>query len=350
VQSSGDEGEKPPRLISTIGGFLSKQPPGPPATTLWDATAICRATLENTGKGELRPTSSSIAKPLIHCDTAKAEDIKTPSLSTGALPPSQKDGGAPAFADKEPEPISLPATSVSGGTWSTGFRGAARTLRYFAVVGLVAIGISASFGGFFFLMVHANRTSVFLEPNRAHSPQSNVEPAPVLGKAEMPPSPAAPAISGLSPEPRATASAAAPMPSHHIEVARPPPKSAPSAEIVPELEQGASLSTSPKETAHPSPTAEPGLLLSQGTIDTPTPKESATVDNQAERDAGPASSVRSHSARSSVSQRAGRPASSGRLTTHVTKKTRAVDQTLRPPAAGAADPFSQRTSEKSAVQ
>ena len=351
AQSAGDVCEKPPGLISTIGGLPSKQPPEPPATTLLGATAICGATLENTAK----------ARHAVRPRVLQSPSSETPQTLTTSEPrlyqlapylPVTKDGGAPAFADKEPEPIMLPATSVSGGTRSTGFGGAARTLRYFAVVGLIAVAISASFGGFFFLMVHANRTSVFWEPNQAHSPQSNFEPAPVLGKAEMPPSPAAPAISGLSPTPRATSSAAAPMPSRHIEVARPPPvpKSAPSAEIAPELQQRVSLSAFSRATTNPSPTAELGSLLSQGTINTPAPKKSATVDYQPEQDAGLASSVRSHSARSSVSQKTGRPDSSGRLTTHVTKKTKAVGQTRRPPAAGAADPFSQRTSEKSTVQ
>jgi hypothetical protein len=227
------------------------------------------------------------------------------------------EGSSPAFADEEPGSITPPATSVPDCTRSSSGVGTVGTLLYLAVVGLVAIALSASFGGFFFLMVRANGTIAFTEPNRAHSPQSNPEPAPVVGGARGPTSTAAAAISGLPPALRATASVT-PLPP-------PAPRSAPSVKMVPGLEQGGSPSNSP--TANPSPTAEQGSVISQGTINTPARQESPGADYRPNRNAGSSQSVQSQPARSPISHRAYRPSSSGRLATHVTKKTRVVGET-----------------------
>jgi hypothetical protein len=221
-------------------------------------------------------------------------------------------------------------------------------LLHLAVAGLIAIAITASFGGSLFRLMRANGTSAFSEADQAHSPQSNFDPVRVARGAEVPPPSATAGISDVSSAPSATMSDAALMRSQQVEKAVFPSgrESAPSAQIVPEPEKGtASPSAAATQTAIPLLTSGQGWALSQGTAQ----KASAHVNDQPERDKDTAPWDQSHSPRS-LSHKAGGLGSSGRFATYVTKKTTAVIQTLRPPASSAAGRLTRRTSEKSAIQ
>lgn len=178
------------------------------------------------------------------------------------------EGGLPVSADKEPEPISLSASSAPGRTWSAGGVGTAGTLLHLGVFALVAIAISGSFGEFFFLAVRANGAVAVLKANE--------DPPP------------------------------------------PTPQHAPSSKIAPGTELEASPSTSPGENAHLLPIIEQKPALSQGSINAQGRQESVGVD-PSNRDEGRSPSVQSHSARSMLHQTS-RPGLHSRLVTHVTKK------------------------------
>jgi hypothetical protein len=230
------------------------------------------------------------------------------------------EGGLPVSADKEPEPISLSASSAPGRTWSAGGVGTAGTLLHLGVFALVAIAISASFGEVFLLAVRANGTVAVLKANE-DPPHHNFEKAPLLSEAGMPASRMAVAISHLSPAPPATASEVAS--SSRVLVAPPPPtpQHAPSSKIAPGTELEAGPSTSPGENAHLLPIVEQKSALSQSSINAQGQQESVGVDPP-NRDEGRSPSVQSHSARSSMSHQTIRPGSHSRFVTHVAKKTR----------------------------
>jgi hypothetical protein len=276
----------------------------------------------------LRSSSSTVTAPAL-----TRSEPKLPQLVPHSSITTESD--LSACGEKEPEPITLPATSP-GRTWSTNGGSTVSALLHLAVVGLVAIAISGSFGGFFFLAVRTHGTVPFSEPNRAHPLQSSFEPASVSHEAGIPRSHTADAASDLSSAPRAPASDA--------------PKSMLSVKIGPGLEQAAGPSASLGETANPPPTSELNSTFSQGAIDTHAEKQPTGVHDPPNRDEGPSPSVRAHSARSLISHKAARVGSAGRVVTRVTKKTKHVEQTLRPPPTGAADPSTQRALDRSAVQ
>ena len=226
-------------------------------------------------------------------------------VSTG-LPLVGHDGSNLAvLADKESELITPSATSVPGRILSTGGGGTVGTFLHLAVSGFVSIAISASVGEFFFLAERANKTIAFLGAYQG-SPRNNFESAPVSGEEGVPPSPTAAAISKLPPAPRAAAGDAAP--SHYVEVTPPPPapQRAPSVEIVPELEQGATPSSFPGYIANSLPIAEQNPALSQGPINAHTQREAVGANSRPNGDKGWPPSVKSHSARFAKSHKAER--------------------------------------------
>ena len=262
-------------------------------------------------------------------------------------PPVTTEGSSRSFADT-PQLIARPATLMPNRIRTTNSGVTMSPLLYLAVAGLVAIAITASFGGSSFRLMRANGTSAFSEVDQAHSPQSNFDPVPVARGAGVPPPSAAAGISDVSPAPSATMIDAALMPSRQVEKALFPSgrKSAPTAQIVPGPEEGAaSPSAAARHTAIPLLTSGQGWALSQGTAQ----KASADVNDRPERDKGTAPWDQSHSPRS-LSHKTGGLGSSGRFATYVTKKTTAVIQTLRPPASSAAGRLTQCISEKSAIQ
>ena len=141
--------------------------------------------LENTGRAR-RTTSLRLRRP----------SIETPR-TLAPYPPVTTEGSSRSFADT-PQPIARPATLMPNRIRTTSSGVTMSPLLYLAVAGLVAIAITASFGGSSFRLMRANGTSAFSEADQAHSPQRNFDPVPVARGAGVPPPSAAAGISDVS--------------------------------------------------------------------------------------------------------------------------------------------------------